>query len=70
MEPLDPSAPYAFTTEDYHQEKTKKKRWVPRCYGPCFATFCFMLFCVVGLAALLLYLYFNTSAMREGTTAY
>jgi hypothetical protein len=29
-----------------------------------------MLFCVVGLAALLLYLYFNTSAMREGTTAY
>jgi hypothetical protein len=67
---VDPSAPHAFTTEDYLKEKPKNSRCMPRCYGACCATCSFMIFCVVGLASLLLYLYFNTSAMREGMTTY
>ena len=66
--PLDPSAPHAFTTEDYLKEKPKTTRCLPHCYGACCATCCFMIFCMIGLASLLLYLYFNTSAMREGMT--
>jgi hypothetical protein len=66
--PVDPYAPHAFTTEDYLKEKPKTRRCLPSCYGACCATCCFMIFCMIGLASLLLYLYFNTSAMREGMT--
>eukprot|EP00088_Acartia_fossae_P030099 TRINITY_DN3106_c0_g1_i1.p1 TRINITY_DN3106_c0_g1~~TRINITY_DN3106_c0_g1_i1.p1 ORF type:complete len:378 (+),score=83.48 TRINITY_DN3106_c0_g1_i1:190-1323(+) len=80
-EPEDPTAPHAFTMDMRKLAKAQavaaKKRskskgvcaWVPSCNTACCATSTFIIFCLLGLTALLLYLKFHTNAMNEGMTA-
>ena len=79
-EPVDPTAPHAFTVPDTRKaggqgrgqatsRRTGRWWWEGEvCTTACCVSFAFILFCVVGLACLLLYLYFNTTAMHEGMT--
>ena len=65
-EPEDPTAPHAFTVQDGAAAKKKKRG--KGCNTACCASLTFIVFCILGLACLLLFLYFNTNAMNEGMT--
>ena len=68
--PVDPTAPHAFTIGEKGGRAPGRCRYLPRCDTACCATFSFLVFCVVGLVAVLLYLYFNTNTMQKGMIPY
>lgn len=68
VEPEDPTAPHAFVVQDGAKKRGGGNQCLPDCDISCCASLSFMSFCVVGLVALLLYLYFNTNAMKKGMT--
>eukprot|EP00088_Acartia_fossae_P023348 TRINITY_DN24384_c0_g1_i1.p1 TRINITY_DN24384_c0_g1~~TRINITY_DN24384_c0_g1_i1.p1 ORF type:complete len:399 (+),score=94.14 TRINITY_DN24384_c0_g1_i1:138-1334(+) len=69
-EPDDPNAPHAFVVQDGKARPKRKSKYWPTCDTACCATFSFIVFCLIGLACLLLYIYFNTKVMHQGMTEY